>query len=167
MSHFSTLCDHHKALLNRTIRYRNDTYLEYTTPSRHDTSYYFTLLNQSITLAKRNIIDPHYTAPHHNRASPDRTIPIRTRTLHYHTKALCKGTIRYLNTTLQSNTTLYRSITSTVLGFTQPEQNAIVHSLHHKASTELPLTRPSETGTTPYITGRYNMLLYLTNTLRY
>lgn len=76
-------------------------------------------------------------------------------TLPYLTKALCKGTIRYLNTTLQSNTTLYHSITITILRFTQAEQNVIVRSLPHGASTELPLTGPSETETIHYLTQPY------------
>ena len=76
-------------------------------------------------------------------------------TLPYLTKALCKGTIRYLNTTLQSNTTLYRSITITILRFTQAEQNVIVRSLSRRASTELPLTRPFATKTTHYMTRPY------------
>lgn len=77
-------------------------------------------------------------------------------TLPYLTKALCQGTIRYLNTTLQSNTTLYHSITITILRFTQAEQNVIVHSLSHRASTELPLTGPSETETIHYLTQPYH-----------
>lgn len=45
--------------------------------------------------------------------------------------------------------------TATTYYLTQPEQNAIVHSLSHRASTELPLTRPSETKTIYYLTQPY------------
>jgi len=137
MSHFSTLCCHNKTFTQPHVPRpnRNDTYLEYTTPPhnftkrnnttplRHDTSHYFTLLNQGVMLGHnsapqqdistlhctalyRNIASLDRTALHHNVASPDRTARHRNRASPDST------------TPIPQNTNLHMAVTELPLTFT-------------------------------------------------
>lgn len=82
MSHSLTLRYHNKAFTQPDVTKpnRNDTYLEYTTPQQHIIW-----------------LDRDKTVQDYTNTTPRITLP-------YLTKALCKGTTLYLNTTFQHDT---------------------------------------------------------------